>query len=182
MVATLLRGSNDEAKTSVVLRLASGLLFPNCRTTNYSVSSFCSFFAIYFLRDPSWICTLGLSCGDDNNSTVLASYPLHKSSWHSPCGNTFTVTIWWSSHISSEASAVFPLEYKRSESVGLQLYWSDWHSCLEFVDFPIHHNVSRCLKKYFTVGVNLSWMVLNRSDSIECKNRFAASRPGFQLT
>jgi len=40
----------------------------------------------------------------------------------------------------TKASAIFPPDHKRPEAVDLQLYRSDWHSCLELVDFPLHHN------------------------------------------
>jgi len=52
----------------------------------------------------------------------------------------------------SQESAVVPLEHKRPEAVDLQLYRSEWHSCLEFVDFPRHRNLRRCLKKCFTAA------------------------------
>jgi len=42
----------------------------------------------------------------------------------------------------TKASAIFPLEHKRPEAVDQQLYRSDWHLCLELVDFPLHRDTT----------------------------------------
>jgi len=132
--------------------LQSGLLFPNCRTINCSISSFCSFFC-NFLSPWPFHGPVHSPCRAMTTRTQL--------SWLPPLFTKATDTRYAEARspllfgeVLTKASAVFPLEHKRPAAFDLQVYRSDWHSCLEFVDFPIFHNLKGCLKNLIYLFVS----------------------------
>ena len=70
--STLLLVGNEEAKTLLFFALQVTVI-PQLSNDKLQHQLFCTVFAISFLHDPSWTCTLALSCGDDKNSTDLTS-------------------------------------------------------------------------------------------------------------
>ena len=175
MFSTLLQDGNKEAKTSVVLRFAKWTVIP--QLSNYKLQHqfflliFCNFFSPWPFHGPV-------------HSPCRAMTTRTQLSWLPPLFTKATDTRYAEARspllfgeVLTKASAVFPLEHKRPAAFDLQVYRSDWHSCLEFVDFPIFHNLKGCLKKYFTVDENV-WLELWRIEATQSNAKTALLHHG----
>jgi len=69
-----------------------------------------------------------------------------------------------------------PSDFTDGEDVWLELLRIFDLNCFEIVWLELLRNRFHWRRK------RLTWIASNRSDSIECKNRFSASRPGLQPT
>jgi len=169
MCSTLLLVGIEEAKTSVVLRFAS-----DCYSSIVEGQIAASVVVAHFLQFPFFMTlhgTVHSLCRAATTRTQLTWLPpiftKAADARHAEARSPLLID-----EVFTKALAIFPLEHNRPEAVDLQLYRSDWHSCLELVDFPLHRNLRRRLKIDFTDGENV-WLELLRIEKTQSNAKTA---------